>query len=92
MILDPAAATEMDEQRRAEERQSLEALASDLEKIVDRAIMRTPPGRTFRTMVGQGERLRAAAAILAERYERLGWSQARTEPDARGVTWIILDP
>lgn len=87
MILDPGTAAATDGHR-----QELEALASELEKFVDRAIMRTPPGRTFRTMVGRGERLGAAAAILVERYERLGWSRGRTESDAQGVTWIILEP
>jgi len=92
MFLDPHVAAGAAPQPPADESDSLESLADQLEKVVDRAIMRSKPGRTFRTIVGRGARLRAAAAILAERYEQLGWSRARTEPDARGITWIILEP
>lgn len=71
----------------AEER----AFAAGLEGVIDRALLRLPPGDRFVYGIHQGVPP-AVARCIVRRYLAAGWASARITPGATGASTLVLAP
>ena len=67
------------------------AFAAGLEGVIDRALLRLPPGDRFVYGIHQGLPP-AVGDCLVRRYLAAGWSSARITPGATGASTLVLSP